>query len=265
MEWRLLAILFLVWTTTVCSQNSDDESTGEAPQTDPCADLKCSSGEECVIRGGKAACECIDECPAEWNDYPRSLCTTEGFTFRHECDLWRAQCLCQKGDSRCTTNESGKKPTQFTIQYFDECRDLKSLCDWDREKAYFSLRMSMWFRELFTVKWSAPSSNDGEDESLLRPLNAQSRDKASKLLNQNVGNATAVPGGILSYWFCEIDRDNSNSIDRTEMTRLTQLLSPSTPCLDEFLNSCGAGSVSYEQWHSCFGVASDDRSACNAF
>lgn len=261
----LLFLLFSSSALLVAGQAKDDSSSDSGnAATDPCSSAKCTDGQQCVIKDGKGVCECIEECPNEWNDYPRSLCTTEGITFRHECELSRAKCLCEKDASKCPEID-GKKPSQFVIQYYDECRDLKSLCDWDREKPSFALRMSMWFRDLFSVKWSVPPGSESDDDTILRPMSAQSRDKASKLLNLNTGNVASVPGQMLSFWFCELDRDNSNSLDSSEITRLTQILSPSTPCLDEFLTSCGGKTISADQWHGCLNVTKGEIAACNTF
>jgi hypothetical protein len=263
MNTNRLLVLFALFVASVYGQAPNEGAVTDAALPDPCADVKCNDGEECVVKDGKGACECIDECPSEWNDYPRALCTIEDLTFRHECDLWRSKCLCSKGDSRCP-NIGGRKPSQYEIKYYDECRDLKSLCDWDREKGTFPLRVAMWFRDLFNLKWSIPTG-DSSDDTLLRPLTSQARNAAGKLFNQNSSNYTTVPGGILSYWFCEIDRDRSNSLDKNELTRLSQILSPSTPCLDEFLASCGSGSISADSWHQCFSVPTAERSTCQSF
>jgi secreted protein acidic and rich in cysteine len=265
-SYFVLCLIFTSSTYFAAGQEKDATASGDTENkaANPCSSAKCTDGQQCVVKDGKGVCECIEECPNEWNDYPRSLCTVEGITFRHECELWRSKCVCEKDASKCPEID-GKKPTQFVIQYYDECRDLKSLCDWDREKPSFALRMSMWFRDLFSVKWSVPPGSESDDDTLLRPMSSQTRDKASKLLSLQTGNVSLVPGQMLSYWFCELDRDNSNSLDSNEITRLTHLLSPSTPCLDEFLTSCGGKTVSADQWHKCLNVAKDEQAACSTF
>ncbi|VDP82198.1 unnamed protein product [Schistosoma mattheei] len=74
-----------------------------------------------MCKDGK--CNCLDSCPSEWNSYNRQLCV-DGVTYRHECDLWRNQCYCRSGDSRCGNDQfsNHRANENSAIKYYDECR-----------------------------------------------------------------------------------------------------------------------------------------------
>ncbi|CAH8492220.1 unnamed protein product [Dicrocoelium dendriticum] len=224
-----------------------------------CENVKCRNGERC--NGGK--CECEDSCHPEWNSHDRKLCV-DGNTYRHECDLWRNQCYCRTGDARCGAEpfNNHRATDDSVIRYFDECRDVSSLCDWQQESSTFASRLAAWFLELLRQKWSSGTVYQ-DDTSLLRPMDSKARAATSKLMSPT---SNRVAGGVISYWFCEMDRKNKGSLDERDLSLLYQLLLPSNPCLEVFVNRCSnAGMITYDQWHNCFGVAQDERIECGRF
>nr|ACM78480.1 SPARC-like protein [Dugesia japonica] len=246
-----------------CSVEWQEErhKVDDEPEEEPSENWKCKLGE--FNKEGK--CNPMDQCPEEWNEYPRELCV-DGKTYRHECDLWREKCYCAKSDSRCGGPEFGShKPTDtIVIQYFDGCRDLAAQCDWPSEEASFHARLAMWFRDLYSQKWSV-ASGKSDDQSLLSPLSLKTRSSATTLFNATQFSPYGVHGGYLSFWFCEMDKNNNGNLDRSEIALLFQLLNPSTPCLNTFLSKCGSGTISFSAWNSCFKVPKAEEMPCTPF
>ncbi|THD25811.1 Secreted Protein Acidic and Cysteine Rich [Fasciola hepatica] len=229
-------------------------------KVDECANVKCRTGEWC----NQGKCECQDSCPSEWDNYDRQLCV-DGTTYRHECDLWRNQCYCRTGDPRCGGEafNNHRANDESVIKYFDECRDLSGLCDWEQQEDTFALRLGMWFQELLRQKWSSGSGYP-DDESLLRPMDSKARAATTKLMSQT--SMERVNGGVISYWFCEMDRRNKGSLDQRDLSLLYQVLLPSNSCLESFMNRCSSsGSISFDQWHNCFEVPQEERIECSRF
>ncbi|TNN18409.1 SPARC isoform 2 [Schistosoma japonicum] len=200
---HLSLILLQLCTFYLVLAQEEYHKVEEEPDEDPCENVKCKLGEIC--KEGK--CNCMDSCPSEWNSYNRQLCV-DGVTYRHECDLWRNQCYCRSGDTRCGSDQfsSHRANENSAIKYYDECRDLSGLCDWDQNESTFSLRLGMWFQELLRQKWSSASWSI-DDDSLLRPMDAKARSTTSKLVSQSSSHER-VNGAVISYWFCELDRRN---------------------------------------------------------
>uniref|UniRef100_A0A3Q0KSU7 SPARC_Ca_bdg domain-containing protein n=1 Tax=Schistosoma mansoni TaxID=6183 RepID=A0A3Q0KSU7_SCHMA len=258
---HLYLTIFALYTSYLVLAQEDYTKPDDESDEDPCENVKCKLGEMC--KEGK--CSCLDSCPSEWNSYNRQLCV-DGVTYRHECDLWRNQCYCRSGDSRCGNDQfsNHRANENSAIKYYDECRDLSGLCDWDQNESTFSFRLGMWFQELLRQKWSSTSwSND--DDSLLRPMDAKARSTTSKLVSQSSPHER-VNGAVISYWFCELDRRNRGSLQQDDLNYLYQLLLPSTPCLEVFINRCsGSGGISFDQWHNCFDIPQEERVQCNEF
>ncbi|CAL8085515.1 unnamed protein product [Calicophoron daubneyi] len=253
---RGVLLLLLSFTCVVVGQ--EDELS--EPREDLCKDVECKPGEIC--QDGR--CACRDSCPGDWNNYERQLCV-DGTTYRHECDLWRNQCYCRTNDPRCGSEAfNGHRASESSvINYFAECQEFSGLCDWEQQGDTFSTRLAIWFQELLRQKW-ASGTGYSDDSSLLRPMDTKARSATSKMMSSG-GPDTIIPG-VVSYWFCEMDRKNKGSLDGSDLSLLKQILLPATPCLETFLSHCSASSsISFAQWHDCFGVPPEDRMECSRF
>lgn len=70
---------------------------------DPCINVLCHAGQECVVVDNNATCMCKESCP----DYEKPVCGSNGITFPNHCELHRTSCL------------EGKK---ISIKYDGECK-----------------------------------------------------------------------------------------------------------------------------------------------
>ena len=70
---------------------------------DPCINVLCHAGQECVVVDNKAACVCKESCP----NHEKPVCGSNGITFPNHCELHRTSC------------SEGKK---ISIKYNGECK-----------------------------------------------------------------------------------------------------------------------------------------------
>lgn len=70
---------------------------------DPCINVLCHAGQECVVVDNNATCMCKESCP----DHEKPVCGSNGITFPNHCELHRTSCL------------EGKK---ISIKYDGECK-----------------------------------------------------------------------------------------------------------------------------------------------
>ncbi|EDO36372.1 predicted protein [Nematostella vectensis] len=62
---------------------------GDTEEEDPCSNVFCHAGQECVAAKGKASCECLSECP----DHIKPVCGSDGVTYPNHCELHRIACV----------------------------------------------------------------------------------------------------------------------------------------------------------------------------
>lgn len=75
---------------------------------DPCINVVCHTGQECVIVDNNAACVCRKSCP----DHEKPVCGSNGMTFPNHCELHRTSCLERKKISIKYEGECQGLPTQ---------------------------------------------------------------------------------------------------------------------------------------------------------
>ena len=59
---------------------------------DPCINVLCRTGQECVSVSGMVVCVCKKSCPAHENP----ICGSNGMTFPNHCELHKTACLQNK-------------------------------------------------------------------------------------------------------------------------------------------------------------------------
>ena len=62
---------------------------------DPCADVDCNPGEECVAEGNTGVCKC--------GDHATGYCTDQ--LAGDYCDAVNSQCVCSEGGAACPASE----------------------------------------------------------------------------------------------------------------------------------------------------------------
>lgn len=112
---RALVVSFLLWnlaSLAACTGESRfveqaDESLNTGNE-DPCINVLCHAGQECVVVDNNTACVCKKSCP----DHENLVCGSNGVTFPNHCELHRTSCLEKKNISIKYNGECRGQPTQ---------------------------------------------------------------------------------------------------------------------------------------------------------
>ncbi|XP_078379068.1 follistatin-related protein 1-like [Oculina patagonica] len=99
----LLCNLAFLATSTEESRFAEKYESRDTTNEDPCINVLCHAGQECVVVDNNAACVCKESCP----DHENPVCGSNGITFPNHCELHRTSCL------------EGKK---ISIKYDGECK-----------------------------------------------------------------------------------------------------------------------------------------------
>ena len=73
-------------------------------EKDPCEDVQCSFGSECIVENDRASCVCQDICLSQYDP----VCGSDGFSYSNECQLRLAACNLQKDLMVAYSGECGK-------------------------------------------------------------------------------------------------------------------------------------------------------------
>ncbi|XP_068247760.1 SPARC [Palaemon carinicauda] len=99
----------------------EEEDEREEPKGDPCNDMYCGAGRECVISDdGEGECLCQGVCEEEI-DPRRKVCSNLNETWVSDCELYRQRCLCEDEEPTCKKEEY----SHMHIDYYGECQEFK--------------------------------------------------------------------------------------------------------------------------------------------
>eukprot|EP00095_Tigriopus_kingsejongensis_P003772 maker-scaffold1165_size57908-snap-gene-0.11 protein:Tk03772 transcript:maker-scaffold1165_size57908-snap-gene-0.11-mRNA-1 annotation:"Sparc" len=202
---------------------------------DPCREMSCGAGRECHINEetDEGACRCTAECGRE-NDPRRQVCSNHNETFPTDCDLYRAQCLCEEGSPSCQDPE---KMANTHIEYYGECRMIP---DCSKEELIdFPRRMREW---LFNVMKEL-----AEREELSNFYTEMERE-AEEDIEKRWENAAV-------WKWCDLDgHPSDNSVSRHELFPVKAPLQSLEHCIGDFLDNCdsdGDHKISLKEWAKC--------------
>ncbi|CAF1081886.1 unnamed protein product [Didymodactylos carnosus] len=217
---------------------------------DRCSSLKCQDGETCVLnKDGDAECACISECE-DPKDERLMICTSSNNTYTSDCEFLQTQCLCRKGDTRCTRHDA----VQDKIDYFGKCQDLGVCTHYELE--VFPKRMTTWLGEILDALFSRKNL-DAKYETLVNEA------RKMKLSNTEKWWRNAV------LWeFCELDRTHDNAVNSEELGRFIASLKALEHCIQPFLDECDTNDdkkISSTEWGTCLGLDKDDMEFLKTF
>lgn len=195
---------------------------------DPCTELGCGEGRECVFDNGiRAHCECIKSCPLETN-IRNSVCSSANKTFNSECEFHRQECLCEEDKPKCLD----KGILDSHLDYYGPCVQVQ-VCTKEELKKFPS-RMAEWLK-------SVMESLDIRQELSVHYSELHRRSRRS-------ANPLVVP----AIWeFCNVDSSHDRIISRTEFFPLVAPLKALEHCIGDFLDEADAdsdGQITLKEW-----------------
>lgn len=225
---------------------------------DPCLKKKCGMGEDCRATKKdptKAECVCIESCTDR--EFPDPLCTDKNATFNTICEFEREMCLCRNG-------KPCKPPGTGTfIVYYSECQS--QTCNRGYDMVDYANRLAQWFRDTHAARSMIPVDYETNEGELMQPLSANARRVSSAMYNAKSGNNIYV-----SWWFCDLDKNNNKKLDKREISMLTRALMPNEQCIQDFLSSCdkdGDTKITETEWHAveCFNATVGKKSCADIY
>jgi len=213
----------------------DMVESDEEDEPDPCRDVHCPAGKECV----EGDCECVKECGVEY-DKRRHVCSNHNQTFQSDCLLYQARCWCETDDYRCHQ----EKIRHAHVEYYGECRQIQECSEDDLTD--FPRRMREW---LFNVM------KDLADRDEISTHYQQ--------LEKEAENDQSLRWSNAAVWqWCDLDQHpHDNMVSRHELFPLKAPLHSLEHCLAPFLDSCDTDkdhSISLDEWASCLDLETEE-------
>jgi len=169
------------------------------------------------------------------------------------------QCLCNKNEVGCADRSN---VVNAYVMYYAACQE--TYCNKEYDYQDYPARLGLWLQIVFFEK-ARMTQNDFVDElDILFPMDRNDRDIVNAMHSLAPGENGTVNATFITWWFCNLDKDNNNNLEKTEAAMLIRAIIPSDQCIMTFLAQCDAnadGKQSYEEWHNCFEVPKANRIA----
>lgn len=112
---RAFVVSLLLWNLASLASSTgesrfveQDKESLDIKNEDPCVNVLCHAGQECVVVDSNTACVCRKSCP----DHENPVCGSNGMTFPNHCELHRTSCLERKKIAIKYDGECKGQPTQ---------------------------------------------------------------------------------------------------------------------------------------------------------
>jgi hypothetical protein len=216
---------------------SDKKDVVKTPEENPCKDLVCGWGKECIIdKKGRPTCECTSKCP-EVDDPMDKVCGSNNATFPSLCELYRQRCVCKRRGKECQNNAFAK----VHLEYLGECKKLDECTD--ELMSQFPERMSDW---LFQVMKELKKRRELRDLDWEELVSEAENDDEKKHVYPVI------------WKFCDLDiKPHDKSVSHHELIPITAPVIPMESCIKPFLEQCDAnkdGSITIKEWGKCLGL-----------
>ncbi|XP_076815064.1 SPARC-like isoform X2 [Clavelina lepadiformis] len=242
-------------------ESEDEDELTEAELIDPCKNVQCKPGRECVVTATKEAkCRCMSECPQTESEHEK-VCANNNVTYASECDLYRTKCLAKHDNV-----EWGK---HLKVEYYGPCKEL-SPCG-DVELSEFPTRMRSWLKNLYLQLFDMEEEFGGlsdEQRNHGRRLVAN-RVRVEEFERQTVEEMSReleqfYPLYVYPvHWkFSTLDVDPKDSyLSKRELEPMSAALIPFEHCAKDFLKKMDANRdhhISIYEWGEAMGIKEDD-------
>lgn len=225
---------------------AETEESNEIPtkldeiQEDPCGDLHCTTGRECIINHeGQGMCDCVTECSLEV-DPRRQVCSNHNETWASDCELYRMRCLCVEGRDGCLK----EKFEHVHVEYYGECREMPECVTAELED--FPRRMRDW---LFNIM------RDMAERKELSEYYLQLEREAEENQDKRWIN------GVIWKW-CDLDaHPKDKEVSRHELFPIRAPLMSLEHCIAPFLDGCDADKdhkITLQEWAGCLGLDQEE-------
>ncbi|XP_064117959.1 SPARC-like isoform X2 [Macrobrachium nipponense] len=218
----------------------EEEDERPIPRGDPCNDMYCGAGRECIINEeGEGECLCQAVCEEEI-DPRRKVCSNLNETWVSDCELYRQRCLCEDEEPACTKEAYA----HMHIDYYGECQEFRDCQESELED--FPRRMKEW---LFSIM------RDMADRKSLSEHYLALEQEAEEDSNKQWTNA------VVWKW-CDLDSyPRDRSVSRHELFPIRAPLMSMEHCIGTFLDSCDPNDdhyVSLKEWAACTKLSVND-------
>lgn len=222
------------------ADDEEEEDERPIPRGDPCNDMYCGAGRECVISDdGEGECLCQAVCEEEI-DPRRKVCSNMNETWVSDCELYRQRCLCEDEEPSCTKEEYA----HMHIDYYGECQEFRDCKETELED--FPRRMKEW---LFSIMRDMADRKSLSEHYLALEKEAE-QDSTKQWTN-----------AVVWKW-CDLDSyPRDRSVSRHELFPIRAPLMSMEHCIGTFLDSCDPNDdhyVSLKEWADCTKLSVND-------
>lgn len=219
---------------------NDDYEERRMPKADPCSEIYCGAGRECVINDDEEGeCLCVTECEDEI-DPRRKVCSNLNETWMSDCELYRQRCLCEDEEPSCQKEQY----SHMHIDYYGECQEFTE-CE-QSEIDDFPRRMNEW---LFSIM------RDMADRQALSNHYLELEKEAEE------DDAKQWTNAVVWKW-CDLDsHPRDRAVSRHELFPIRAPLMAMEHCIGTFLDSCDPNDdhfVTLKEWLTCTKVSVED-------
>jgi hypothetical protein len=224
----------------IAMESSDIEDNFD----DPCIDMHCTPGRECVIDPDtkKAKCDCVKECGYQ-PDPRRKVCTNQNETFPTGCEFHQLRCFCEDGTFEKCSNPEKYQHTH--IEYYGECRMIPE-CTLE-ELVDFPRRMREW---LFNVMDELSERSELSNYYQTLQKEAKQMDEQKRWTNAAI------------WKWCDLDsHPHDNSVSRHELFPVKAPLQALEHCIGHFLEICDKNDdhgITLKEWTECLELEEHD-------
>ncbi|NP_001091924.1 secreted protein, acidic, cysteine-rich precursor [Strongylocentrotus purpuratus] len=180
---------------------------------DPCANMECRIGRECVLDNQREPfCDCATSCPqgetSEDAIHRTKVCTTTNATFTNLCEFHRQKCM-------------EVDLMEVHVDYYGECAEMGSCSAEDLRE--YPERMTNWFIKSLALIRNRPEEHGGLSQ------------KEKETLQQEWSQSTHA-----IFWkFDRLDKNPSDHyLDFAELEGLRAPIVLFEPCTKPFLQAC---------------------------
>lgn len=166
---RIILLCALLLPATLYARNV--KPSEEKENNDPCANVYCRAGQECIIEEGNATCQCISRCP----DHKKTVCGSDGITYPSHCELHRTACVMNKKIAIETNGPCADiYPTQPPT---GKVHKSKPVVCYEHNRDDLRNRLILWLK----FQGEVVDESDGDHDIFKKYFDAMDEDKNAKL------------------------------------------------------------------------------------